>query len=945
MKQWLKPGYWLGLLLCCAPVWADPVAWDEPGQHWLSRESEHFAIHYPQRLESQALEALAIAEQVHTDLLPFFGSAPQRPTQMVLQDDVDYSNGWATPVPFAQIRLFASPPDSVNGLESYDSWLHLLIRHEYTHILQMELARGAPGALRRVFGRQWFTFPHMFEPSFMLEGLAVYQETNQQLGYGRLQGSWYQMQMAAEVAAGVDSFNQVVAPLRDWPTGKAYLYGAWFIQFLSEQYGEEKLQRFLYVHEGQLLPYFLLNRSFRVTWGKSANQLWQEFTLWLQQRFPLTPNHEAAMASSLWSGHERLRPLTAMADQLYFIESNGDDRQALWQLDSQNGKAKRLLESSGMSSLDASADGRLALVRKLVTADLRYHGDLYTYSGDDGLERLTTDMRIRQARWLPDNRNLLARRIDGGISELWRIGLDGSQQLVWRGEYGNVLGDFDISPNGRQLVASIKRPQQGWNLELFDLASRQWQPLTQTLAVENDPQWLPPSAAYPNGRILYSADYNHHFDIYALEPSKATVATEAERLTNSSWGAFTPLWLNGGLVAQFYSADGFALAHWSEKKPEQGQAQARRQPLPQQNYNYPAAPAVESTRISAAENYTSWPTLMPTAWLPQLASDEYSTLAGVSIWGSDALGRHYYVLTPQFDVENNVVAASLLYQYDNRWLLYGDSHWSWQDGVNGSTSDPLGIREDTVELRRDYLWRAFDDHLSMSLGVVYDRDSIERDGGWQVSGNRDFTRFAGGAALIWDNRELLQDTPGTGYGSRADLVVEHQGLAGSDYVGNLIQGQWRHTFDLPGRHALRLGLWGAHSGVGSVPVSLGGQRDESTLVFGRDDYALPGFDNNRQVGDRLLLNRLEWSFWTGRVERNWSLWPIGLGDHAVNIYAATGSAWQHESDPQWLTSIGAEWQVELVLGYRLLLPLRLGLAHGMNDGGNSEIYLQTGINY
>ncbi|MDN3685764.1 hypothetical protein QW180_28150 [Vibrio sinaloensis] len=45
-------------------------------------------------------------------------------------------------------------------------------------------------------------YPHALTPSMMLEGLAVYLETNEKLGYGRLQGSSYAMQMRMEVASG-----------------------------------------------------------------------------------------------------------------------------------------------------------------------------------------------------------------------------------------------------------------------------------------------------------------------------------------------------------------------------------------------------------------------------------------------------------------------------------------------------------------------------------------------------------------------------------------------------------------------------------------------------------------------------------------------------------------------------------------------------------------------
>jgi hypothetical protein len=207
-----------------------PVAWDmEKEGPWVTQESEHFVITYPSKNAALAKKSLNIAERVHIELLPFFGGSPKEKTQMVLVDDFDVSNGWATFFPFAQIRLYSTPPDSVTGLEESDDWLHTLIRHEYVHILHMEMADETPEFLRNIFGRMLVLFPHAITPSFMLEGLATYLETNEELKYGRLQSAYYAMQMRVEVASGeLKTLSDVSAPLREWPLGMQYLYGSYF---------------------------------------------------------------------------------------------------------------------------------------------------------------------------------------------------------------------------------------------------------------------------------------------------------------------------------------------------------------------------------------------------------------------------------------------------------------------------------------------------------------------------------------------------------------------------------------------------------------------------------------------------------------------------------------------------------------------------------------------
>jgi hypothetical protein len=69
---------------------------------------------------------------------------------------------------YAQIRLFTSSPDSIDGLEVNDDWLHALIRHESVHILYLQMARGSPKAIGSLFGHIVLALPHSITPSFML---------------------------------------------------------------------------------------------------------------------------------------------------------------------------------------------------------------------------------------------------------------------------------------------------------------------------------------------------------------------------------------------------------------------------------------------------------------------------------------------------------------------------------------------------------------------------------------------------------------------------------------------------------------------------------------------------------------------------------------------------------------------------------------------------------
>ncbi|MFI4921675.1 MAG: hypothetical protein ACHQAZ_08565, partial [Gammaproteobacteria bacterium] len=212
----------------------------DPNLHWRTLQSEHFTLVYHDGEEQLAHHMLDVAEQTHARLDLWLDWTPEERVQLVLTDHEDLPNGETTPFPRDNVQLFVSPPDDVDSLEDFDDWFRILITHEYTHVLQLDKATGAPEALRDVFGRNQYLFPGTFNPTMLLEGLAVYDETDAAAGVGRGQSSLYAMYMRAEVEQGVRPWSQVtMAGVSEWPGGTLpYLYGVNFYQFVDKTYGK-----------------------------------------------------------------------------------------------------------------------------------------------------------------------------------------------------------------------------------------------------------------------------------------------------------------------------------------------------------------------------------------------------------------------------------------------------------------------------------------------------------------------------------------------------------------------------------------------------------------------------------------------------------------------------------------------------------------------------------
>ena len=72
--------------------------------------------------------------------------------------------------------------------------------------------------------------------------------------------------------------------------------------------------------------------------------------------------------------------------------------------------------------------------------------------------------------------------------------------------------------------------------------------------------------------------------------------------------------------------------------------------------------------------------------------------------------------------------------------------------------------------------------------------------------------------------------------------------------------------------------------------------------------------------------------------------PLGLGDISMGVWAQTANAWFRGQHRPQLSAVGAELGVDVVLGYNLVLPVALGVAHGLDDDlGETKGYLRTAV--
>src|SRR5437773_11045831 len=117
----------------------------------------------------------ATAEDTWSRLERPLGVLPPPITHVVLADQSEFANGYATPVPYNTIVIYTAWP---SGAEyDFDDWLRLAFTHEFTHIVHLDRSEGWARIARGVFGRTAYAFPNIFLPTWQVEGVATYEES------------------------------------------------------------------------------------------------------------------------------------------------------------------------------------------------------------------------------------------------------------------------------------------------------------------------------------------------------------------------------------------------------------------------------------------------------------------------------------------------------------------------------------------------------------------------------------------------------------------------------------------------------------------------------------------------------------------------------------------------------------------------------------------------
>jgi hypothetical protein len=928
----------------------------DPAYRFRVLQTEHFLVYFHQGEDGLAVRLASIAEETWQTFHGSLGRQAPRRTHVVLVDQTDLANGWATPLPRETIAIQAVWPAASDPLKT-DDWLRLAFTHEFTHILHLDRSEGWARVARSVFGRTPIAFPNVFLPIWQIEGLAVYEESAV-TGEGRQHAGDFRAVVDEAARAGrLLSLDRVNGGLTRWPGGEApYAYGLGFHTYLADRYGQETLVD-LTDRTSKRLPYFGAG-AFRRVFGKSLGTLWREY----EDATTASVRPDVGLGEGQRLTHHDYQVLGPRFVQavcpgcplaIYYSVQNADEFPSMYRVridEAQPGSPERMTTRFFGSTL-ASGRERLYFDQQEIRRNAGLYSDLYSFDpATKRVRRLTHDARLIDPDISPDGRAIAVVRIRAGLRELVLVRLASADVVA---EILPLVAEPDTqfnaprwSPDGRSIVVERQRLGEQAALVLVDRATGVVRPL----ASGAETRWATPTWRRDGAAVIAAAATGDGpFNLFEIDV--ATLGTR--QLTHTTGGATWPDVSPDGasIVYVGYTAGGFDLfqMRYPVATPSSPFAAAMNVEPRAPTKMEPRAfrPGVDSQPIPNIRRYAPWETLAPLSWLPTVGLSESSASVGAVTAGSDVLRYHSYSASAALHHERSAASSRAGSTVD--WnLSYAYSRWqpSFFVSISSETSSlagpptddgrPSAVTRRARTLETGVLLPFSRTRTSQVAFASYLRAS---DRLATAADERQFSR--GATRLAWTFRSAHEFansiSPERGVTIGATTEVVRRGLGSiADATTSTVDAR----VYLPGLAPHHVVAVRAAGGVtrgdrlaGRTFLIGGGASNVNAMAFDSEALSLlRGFPADSFAGSHAALVNAEYRWPLVRVERGWGTWPIFLRTLHAAVFADLAHVWTREFAAGDLkTSFGAEISATVIAAYSVRLIVSAGVGRG-HDG-------------
>ena len=912
----------------------------DPHREWHSADSPHFRVNYAGPQRAQAERVADIAERVHARLTQQFQWEPSDRIEIVVLDEFDFANGFSTPYPFNETALFLTPPDGGELLDN-SVWLELLITHELTHTIHLDKARGVPRVMRQIFGRHLPLFPNLWQPGWAIEGIATYNESTPEIGQGRLRGPMFEAWMQIEHERGFRSLSEMNADGRALPTSKQYLYGVYFYDFLVRKYGPEAIYKYINRYSGNFPLVARVHTNPVSATGKTMDVLWDEFIADLGEQMN---KRKAALKSMPLATGDIILPANFEIGSLapapdggvLAVVNDGLLHPALLHVDAR-GDIRHLVDVRAGSRIDVRNDGKVLLAQLEVCSNHRLYYDLYTWDHAAGMQRKTECGRYRRAVWLGEQ--VAALRTEGGITTLSLLDASGDDWKETKKLYQTPdlveAVDLAASPDGKRIALSIKRAG-AWQVLEFDRAGG----APRVLLNHDAPIHSLRYARDGNG-LEFIAATGGIYNLWRYSSGTQELARLSH--TDTAVMSHSGVAQDGSVVLAVLADGGTEL-----RRMQTTTALARSRADTRQSAPLEAAAPPATRQLGEASGYHALKSLYPRAWMPAALADRGLTAYGVSVFGSDALLWHHYSANLLWETSQHEAIGSFSYNYLDAVFLDFSRNLQTREWT-GSGSDETVTRYDrTTDAQISSLLpllASVDRRLFVGIGAAMQTTDQVQVGGATTRAEEE---RVGAAFLRYDSRDSNWYADGINRGNLSTLLYESYRPFDSYYDGHVARFDTRGYLPL-GKTVLSARWTEARAYGITEPFYLGGAFEpELTQVpmLNQRDLPLRGYRNGALElrGQNASTASIEWRTPIADIDRHAMTPPVGINRLSAAVFVDAGRAWDNDAvKPKYYRGVGVELLGEIRLIYLATIPVRLGIARGMDHPGEVQGYLRLGL--
>jgi len=647
-----------------------------PADRWYTLETEHFRVHFTKPLEAEARRGALNAEHAFARLATELVAPPGK-VDLVIADNVDYVNGYASTFPSNRIVIFVNPPVDVNELRNYDDWSVLVITHELAHIFHLDRAGGIWRLGRSIFGRHPVLFPNVFQPAWVIEGLAVYYESRI-TGAGRLEGpGHYMIARAAAEAHRIPRLGELSRATTRFPGGETvYAYGGFVFDHLSRTRGPRSIADFIDVTSRSVFP-LSLNGKAKRAFGITFENAWKQWSDSLVRMAPAMSPPLPGWRQLTTEGRYVSAPRWLGDTALVYSASTGREVTSAYTT-SPAGRTKRIGRRNSVGPNVPLANGGILFSQLDYTDPFHIRNDLYVERAGRSTQ-LTKGARLTD----PDARSdgsIVAVQATLGSTRIARVSSDGREIApLTTGDANTQWAEPRWSPDGTRLAAvRLKRGGRS-EIVVLDTAGGVIDVLLEDVAIVASPAW-----SEDGGTIFFTSTRSGLTQAYTIPSSGRAVAT---RLSSSSTGAFDPEPSpDSRSVAMLdFRFDGYHLglaplpdAHGENPDPI---VSTLRPNCPTCRMVFKRGWAETTVVIGDTRRYSPWRSLLPRYWEPVFeSSTENGSAFGAATSGYDIIGRHDYYVSASYNTRYGETHAFGAYSYGGlgRPYLHFTAEQAWE---------------------------------------------------------------------------------------------------------------------------------------------------------------------------------------------------------------------------------------------------------------------------